>query len=147
MFSGKKSDFFRPKFFSIIFFGKYFLKKVFLKNYFSIEKNFDQIFFDDFFWSHIPILKIPKIPKIILRKLCDETWCLKTKYIIQNHVFYTVVISTFRWFRSHRKNNCFWWTKIFFRKSFHRTKFSSKKQLMDFRKKSEIFPRFWNFHF
>ena len=77
---------------------------------FGLEKYFS--FFDrkcfrskilrrKFFRSHIPILKIPKIPKITLRKLCDEAWCLKTKYIIPNHEF----IINFLLF-THRKNKC-----------------------------------------
>ena len=47
---------------------------------FSIEKFFDQKFYDFFrpeiFGLPIPIPNFPKIPKIALRKLCDEAWSL-----------------------------------------------------------------------
>ena len=76
----------------------------------SIEFFRSKIFRRENFRPHIPIPNFLKIPKITLRKSCDEAWCLKTKYIIQNHVFYTVLISTFRWFRSDRKNNCLYVT-------------------------------------
>ena len=39
-----------------------------------IKKNRRKIFDDFFFGSHISMLNFPKIPKIILRKLCDEAW-------------------------------------------------------------------------
>ena len=66
------SDIFFIDFF-IGFFSDLFLVS-FSKNIFSIENIFDQNVFDDFFWPHISIQKITKIPKITLRKLFDETW-------------------------------------------------------------------------
>ena len=59
------------------------------------------------FRPHIPIPNFLKIPKITLRKLCDEAWCPKTKYIIPKPWIYTVVnCPLFPGICSHRKNNC-----------------------------------------
>ena len=81
-FSSAKKNFPRKLFFD---------RKIFRSNIFQRKK----------FRSHIPILKIPKIPKITLRKLCDEAWCPKTKYIIQNHEFIVNCNGL-----THRKNKC-----------------------------------------
>ena len=94
------------KFFSSIFFSsKIFQNFDFQKfsiDFFSANIFFWKIFFDrkfvrsknvrrKKFRPHIPIQKIPKIPKIILIKLCDEAWCPKTKYIIPKPRIYTVI--------------------------------------------------------
>ena len=62
---------------NIVFWKIFFRSKIFSIKIFSTKKN----------RPHISNQKIPKIPKITLRKLCDEAWCLKTKYIIPNHEF------------------------------------------------------------
>ena len=60
-------------------------QKIFDQQKISIKIFFDQTFSDFFrrknirpenFGLPIPIPKFPKIPKIALRKLCDEAWSL-----------------------------------------------------------------------
>ena len=51
--------YFFDQIFSILFFGQHF----------SDEKNSGIVF-----WKHISIQKIPRSPKITLRKSCDEAW-------------------------------------------------------------------------
>ena len=70
--------FFRPNFFfdqlcfSIDFFS---IKKIrFFRSIFFRWNIFDETFSTIFFCSHISIPNFPKIPKITLRKLCDEAW-------------------------------------------------------------------------
>ena len=67
----------------------------------SIEFFRSKIFRREIFRPHIPIPNFLKIPKITLRKLCDEAWCPKTKYIIQNHEFIVNCSGL-----THRKNKC-----------------------------------------
>ena len=72
------------------FFDRYFFRlKYFLKNnIFSIEFFRSKNVRRKTFRPHIPIQNFLKIPKTILRKLRDEAWCLKTKYIKKNLGFY-----------------------------------------------------------
>ena len=55
----------------------------FLGPTFFVILFFDEIFVDEIFWSPIPIQNFPKIPKITLRKSCDEFKATKNRSSVE----------------------------------------------------------------
>ena len=111
---------------------------------FFFRSNFfrSKIFRRENFRPHIPIPNFLKIPKITLRKLCDEAWCPKTKYIIPKPWIYTVVnCLLFPGICPHRKNNCLYVIYIWILMKFI-CKFTYEKFICKFTYEF-ICPLFW----